>query len=274
MPTTERATKRRTLTSRAMVAGRELERFDLSSKKRRRASVSLPPLMHAFAMRCLLRPVSANRHAAPSSGMLAAIHEKQCAGRPFTYLHLRKVVVANEISHSSCDRKEQCVRRPPPPLLAPNKARERFVPMRVPFGFTPARRTARRDLPKFLVPYQYAIERFEFLERFRLERLTHVGMDKPAEPLPQLSRLRCNRVELPRQRRLAQCGQNLRGDQPSRLQPTNKVISRADPFNLRIDGHRNRIQEIQADRIGDEDRRREACNHGLHFFVWSREVTI
>jgi hypothetical protein len=54
----------------------EPERFYHSRRTFWRASESLTSLMRPFAMRGLLCPVPANRHAAPSSAVLTAIHEK------------------------------------------------------------------------------------------------------------------------------------------------------------------------------------------------------
>src|SRR3546814_3145068 len=65
-------------------------------------------------VRRLLRPVAAQRHAAPAPRMAArVVGEQQRAGRPLAGLHLREILRADKARQRFADRQQQSFRRAP-----------------------------------------------------------------------------------------------------------------------------------------------------------------
>ena len=71
----------------------------------------------ALSMRCLLRAIPTDGHAAPSSSMAtSAIDKEKRAGGTLACLHLRQILPTDQVSHGARDWEQQGIRRAPAPL--------------------------------------------------------------------------------------------------------------------------------------------------------------
>ena len=76
----------------------------------------------ALSMRCLLRAIPTDGHAAPSSSVAAsAIDKEKRAGGTLAGLHLRQILPTDQVSHGARDWEQQSIRRAPAPLELPRE---------------------------------------------------------------------------------------------------------------------------------------------------------
>src|SRR5262245_28855932 len=84
---------------------------------------------------------------------------------------------------------------------------------------------------------------------------------KAAEPLAQSACLFRDDVQFTGHRSRLQFIECVRWDKLRLSQPLQEAIAAVEPSNRRIDRRRDRVQEIEADRVGDENGRRSVL-HG------------
>src|SRR5579863_4926088 len=82
-----------------------------------------------------------------------------------------------------------------------------------------------------------------------------------AKPFAQGSRLRCHGVELARDRASPNGVCFIGCNQAGPLEPSEKILSIPKPLDVAAQGRGNRIQEVEAMRIGDEHRGRTRVGH-------------
>jgi len=172
------------------------------------------------------------------------IDEEKCAGWPLASFHVGEVLGADEICQRSSDRKEQRLGCVPAPLRTPGETRTSSL--------LPSAPIADHDLTELLVARQQLIERPELAQRVRRKRPAHVLVDKRLEPIPQGARLRRDRIELTGNTSPAQGVQHVVGNQSSLLEPRQQVLPRSEPFDLGVHRHRDGVQEIETEMVGDE----------------------
>ena len=131
--------------------------------RRRGASRCLPLLrLDALPVRCLFRPVAADRHAAPTPRVASrVVGEEQRAGGSLAGLHVRKVFSADEPRKSLGHRQQQRVGR---------------APSRHGLKLERTRRIWVRDDPeKAVAVLEQAVERRELREHLWRQRATRGG---------------------------------------------------------------------------------------------------
>ena len=149
----------------------------------------------------------------------------------------------------------------PAPLRAPGEAGNHLFCLSV-VVFLIVEPIANHDLTELFVARQQLIQWFDLPQRVRLQRSTHVFVDKRFKPISQGARLRRNGIELTRNGALSQSIRHALGDQPSLLDPSQQVVPRGKPFDLGIHRDRDGVQEVQSQVVGDEKRRRAPGRHG------------
>jgi hypothetical protein len=109
----------------------------------------------AFSMRRLLRPVPAYGHAAPTSSTAArAIDKEKRAQGPLACLHLREVLLTDQVSHCARDGEQQRVGRAPAPLESPRELR----------GGPPMATIDGHNLSERFITREHTVQRLEFLQ--------------------------------------------------------------------------------------------------------------
>src|SRR5712672_1587629 len=108
------------------------------------------------------------------------------------------------------------------------------------------------DLPEALVALEQPIQRLQLAYVFRREWPPLALVDKSSKPFAQASRLTRDVIELSRHRPCPQRFKRFTWDELRLLQPGQETVAVGDPVELRVHRGRNRIEEIQAERVGDE----------------------
>ena len=111
-----------------------------------------------------------------------------------------------------------------------------------------------------LVAFQKPVQRIELAKRPWRKRTAHVLLDKASEPLAQVTSLVGHLVQFARHRALLQSVQCICWNKLGLSQPLQEAIAAVEPVNWSIDRRRDGIQEIEAERVGDEYRRRSALH--------------
>jgi hypothetical protein len=113
--------------------------------------------------------------------------------------------------------------------------------------------TVGHDLSEFFIAGEYAIQRLEFAQGLRPQGLSLMLGDERAEPFPQSPRLSRHSVELTGDGAILKASQYVGRNQTGSSQPSQKVLARGDPFHRRVNRGRDRIEEIKAEGIGNEE---------------------
>jgi hypothetical protein len=192
-------------------------------------------------MRRLLCAIAADRHAAPPAPPASRlIHEHERARPALAGLHLREILFADEFRQCFPDRQEQRCRRAPPAhhpkletggisMIAPHNSSERFI------------------------PFEQPVQRLQLLQVFGDERPASMSMNEGPEPLSKLSGLSRDAIQLSRNSLRPQAVQHLGRHEARLLQPTQEALAAVDPVDLPVHRRGDRVQEIQAERIGGEE---------------------
>src|SRR5579872_2471188 len=144
-------------------------------------------------MRRGLRPIAAQRHAAPTSPVaLADVQEPQRAAGSFALAHQRKIPLAHEIGDRFCNGKQKSFGISPAPLLL---QAQRSMPMVVATSLFAARR--KFDLSIRVIPFEQPVDRHQLTQLAASKRSAGMITDELAEPFTQLPYLRGNPVKLP-----------------------------------------------------------------------------
>src|SRR5579871_1613298 len=176
------------------------------------------------------------------------IDEHERAGRALTRLDMREVLLADECRKRLSNRQQQRLRRTP-------------SSHRPEFKTGAASPIAWRDGLKPFVAREQIVERLQLALIAGAEWPSLVLPHKAPEPFAQASRLGRDIVEFPRLRLGPQALQHFGGHKACLLQPSQEAIAIGDPVNLGVDGRRDGIQKIQAERISNEDRGRTLLSH-------------
>src|SRR5579872_2094721 len=198
-------------------------------------------------MRCGLRPIAAQRHAAPTSPVaLADVQEPQRAAGSFALAHQRKIPLAHEVGDRFCNGKQKRLGISPSPL--PLQA-QRSMLMVVATSLFAARR--KFDLSIRVIPFEYPVDRLQLTQLAAPERSAGMITDERAEPFPQLPRLRSNPVKLPDVR--PEMRRHFGRHRLRLLEPRKQGRAVREPLNLLTPRRSNRVEEIQREMIGDEE---------------------
>src|SRR5215813_11395416 len=90
-------------------------------------------------------------------------------------------------------------------------------------------------------------------------------MNEASEPLAQLPRLIRDLVQLTRHRSPLELVQCVRRHKPGLSHPLQETIATVEPVHRRIDRRCDRVEEIKAERVGDE----HCGRSGLHGWAFS-----
>ena len=173
-------------------------------------------------MDCLLRAVPADGHAAPSPPTpVGAIHEKQRTDCPFTRLHIRKILLADELGDRFGDRNEERLGGVPSSDLA---ERQRSLTL-----------GTRDDVPVGAVAFQEAIHGTKLVNRLARQRPTHVLANELPEPFPQLSCLARVLIQVVGRRVCCERFEIRLRNEPRLAQPRQQTFVILDPVDDRID---------------------------------------
>ena len=108
------------------------------------------------------------------------------------------------------------------------------------------------------------------MERLGRERPAHMLANEASEPLAQSTSLIRNLVQFTRHRSRLQLVQCIRWDKLGLSQPPQEAIAAVEPVNGCIDRRRDGVQEIEAERVGDENCRRSV----LHDWPPSKQAKV
>lgn len=111
------------------------------------------------------------------------------------------------------------------------------------------------DSAEGFVALEQEVERFQGAQILCRERLSLVPRDKAPEPFAQRPSLIRNLVELARQRLRPDGPQHIDRHKLGLFQPIQQTFAVIDPIDRRINRRRDRIEEIQSERIADKNRR-------------------
>ena len=92
----------------------------------------------------------------------------------------------------------------------------------------------------------------EFTHRLWRERSAHVLAHEAPEPLAQGARLVSDFVQVPWRRLLGQSLECVRRNKVGLSQPRDETVAAVEPVNRRIGRRCDRVQEIEARRVGNE----------------------
>ena len=111
---------------------------------------------------------------------------------------------------------------------------------------------AGHDSPEPFIAFQQPVQRFQLAQVYRSEWPAFAPPNEPSEPFAQASRLSRDVVELSRHRPRPQCFKRISWYELRLLQPGQQTVAVIDPVDFRVHRSGNRIQEIQAERVGNE----------------------
>jgi len=210
----------------------------------------------AFSMRRLLCAISANGHAAPTPYSTSGVVRKE-HGTLVTLAcpNLPEILVADDVGDRRRNRKQQCLGRTPSAL-------RHVVQTRV---------TSRPyfNLAELLIASQHAVERPKLRDGPRFEFFARVRLNEGSKPFAQCPRLSGYCIELARQGAFADRLRHIFPDKPSLLEPFQQVVTRADPFNRLVSWRGDRVQEIEPDGVGEEERLGSVAGHQtIRLIVW------
>src|SRR5215469_9953724 len=132
-----------------------------------------------------LRPIAANRHAAPTPCVtLAHVEEPQRASRTLAFPDEGEVLFAHEVADRLGNREEQGLGPVP---AAPGLPLQRPLP--VALGLAPVTGIGELDLPVGLVSLEQCVQRRQVAQGRTSEGLPGMIADERAEPFAQLPRL-------------------------------------------------------------------------------------
>ena len=114
-----------------------------------------------------------------------------------------------------------------------------------------------------LIALQKRVQRLEFAERLGGERPAHVVAHEDPEPLAESASLVGDFREVPGRRSRRHCVERARWNEVGLSQPCDETLAAVEPVDTRIDRRRDRVEEIEARRVGDEERRRFVRHDGL-----------
>ena len=120
-----------------------------------------------------------------------------------------------------------------------------------------------RKLAKRLVSFQEPVQRLELTEIVSRQGPSLVIADETSEPLAQRPRLVRQLVEFARTSLRPKRSQGVVRDKPGLVQPVQESIAIVDPVNHGIDRRGDRVQEIQAGQVGNENSSGAAIHLGF-----------
>jgi len=119
------------------------------------------------------------------------------------------------------------------------------------------------DPAEGFVALQQAVQWTELAQGICRERPARMLAHEPPEPFAQGARLIRDLVQLVRRGTCCQRVQIIRRHQLRLCQPVDQAIAVVDPVHGRIDRRRHRVEEVEAERVGDEHGRRAVHERSL-----------
>ena len=110
------------------------------------------------------------------------------------------------------------------------------------------------------VTLQEPVQRAQFAKRFGRKRPPHMLANETSEPFAQSTSLVRHLVQFARHRSRPQLIQRVRWNKLGLRQPLQETVAVVEPVNRRIDRCRDGVQEIEAERVGDENCRRSVLH--------------
>src|SRR5215813_8401032 len=210
-------------------------------------------LLEPAAVRGLLGAIAADRHAAPPSrASPRVVGEHQRAPVSLARLHVREIFLAHEPRQRFADRQQQGFGRAPAPHR-PQLEDLRFQAVAVAMAMP-------RDLAERFVTPKELVQRSQILDGPGRERTAHVLVNEMPEPLAQNTRLIRNLIQFTGHRSRFQLIEHNRWNKLGLSQPLQQSVAAVEPVDWFIDRCRDGIQEIEAERVGDESRRRSVLH--------------
>src|SRR5215813_8618908 len=206
-------------------------------------------LLEPVAVRSLLGAIAADLHAAPPSPPPSRmVGEHQRAAMSLTGFDVGEVFFTHKLRQRLADRQQQRVRRSP----APHHLQLEAIAAVMAISRYPAERLVTRQEP---------VQRLEFVQRLRRERPAHMLMNEGSEPLAQISSLIRDFVQFTWHRSCLQLSQCTGWHKLGLSHPLQETIAAVEPVHRRVDRRRDGVQEIKAERVGNEHCRRSVL-HG------------
>src|SRR6516225_729978 len=176
-----------------------------------------------MAVSRLLRAIAADRHAAPPPRMTSRmVGEEKRTGRSLASLHVAKIFRADKLRKCLSDRYEQglgCA----PSANCLKLDRHLFALW------------ADHDPAEGFIARQQTIQRVEFGESFRGQRVPLVLAHKASEPLAQAPCLIGDLVELAGEGLYPNALQRIRRNELGLLEPVQRAVAVIDPVDRRVD---------------------------------------
>ena len=189
--------------------------------------------LESISVSRLLRPIAADRHAAPASPMAPCmVGEQEGAGGAFAGLNVGKVLSADEPRQRLPDREQKCVRVAP---AAKHLELERPLP-----------HWRRGDPAKDLVALEETIQGRQLVKSLGGQRAALMLTHEAPEPFPEASRLFRGLVELARQPVRSHVPEHVARRQVGMLKPAKISLAVIDPIDGAVDRRCDRIEEIEA----------------------------
>jgi hypothetical protein len=202
-------------------------------------------------MRRLLGAITAHRHAAPPSGApLCMVGEDQGAAVSLAGSDIGEVLVAHGSRQRLSDWQQQELRRSPAPHRFELEASDADVA------------TLRYTGERFITLKQ-RVQWSEFTHRLSCERPAHMLAHEASEPFAQGARLFGDLVQFAWRRLRGQRSQRARRNEVGLSEPRDEAVAAVEPINRRVDWRRHRVQEIEAEGVGDEDSGLSVQGHGF-----------
>jgi hypothetical protein len=152
---------------------------------------------------------------------VGAIYEEQCTGRPFTRLHIRKILLTDELGDRFGDRNKKRLRGVPSSDLAELQR-----------SLTVGRGD---DLPVGSVAFEEAIHGTKHVDRLARRWPAHVLVNEMPEPFSQLSCLASELIQVVWRRAGSQHFEIRLRNEHSPAQPRQQAFAILDPVDDRID---------------------------------------
>ena len=121
------------------------------------------------------------------------------------------------------------------------------------------------DAAEARIAFEQAVERFQVVKVGGGQCAAFVGANEASEPFPQVARLGGDIIQFARCRPGSQIFQSPERHEAGLFQPGQEAVAVLDPVDRRIDGRSDRVQEIETERIGEEQGGRVVLVHlGSH----------
>lgn len=199
----------------------------------------------------LLGAIAAGRHAAPASQAPPCVVGKdQGAAVSLARLDIGEVLVAHASGQRLSDRRQEGLGRSP--------SVHRFK-----LQASAAAVATLDDLTKPFLAGEKLVQRLEVVDRSRRQRAAHMLAYESPEPFAQGARLFSDFVQFAWRRLCGQRSQRARRNEVGLSEPCDETFAAVEPFNPRIDWRRHRIQEVEAERVGDEEGGLSVWRHGF-----------